>query len=129
VRLRDATEAASPLMVIATFVLVAAGLTALLFFAFVDTAPPSLSLQQDAGAATFQVVALHGSIDWSHVQAHFVDHAGTDHATWLDVPTSGAVHAGDRITLKVQPPAGQYLLRIFDGDRELARAGYASPPQ
>ncbi|MFO1533369.1 MAG: hypothetical protein ABR562_06705 [Thermoplasmatota archaeon] len=115
-------EAASPLMVIATFVLVASGVTALLFFAFVDTSPPSVSLQQVSdGAPAFKVVAEHGGLKWESLKVQFVDSAGADHAdVYLEIP-NGELQTGDRIALRSGLPAGNYLLRVFDGERELAR--------
>jgi hypothetical protein len=114
-------------MVIATFVLVAAGITALLFFAFVDTAPPAVSVQQvsDQGVPAFQVVSEHGGLDWEGLTVQFVDFAGNDQADlYLQVPT-GEVETGDRITLRSGTPGGTYLLRLFDGERELSRVSYS----
>jgi len=115
--------AASPLMVIATFVLVASGVTALLFFAFVDTAPPAVSLQQtsDGGNPAFQVVSEHGGLGWEDLGVQFIDPAGTDRAAAYLLVPNGTVDSGDRITLRSAPPGGSYLLRLVDGERELAR--------
>ena len=114
-------------MVIATFVLVASGLTALLFFAFVDTAPPAVSLQQvsDGGNAAFKVVDEHGGLDWEKLSVQFVDAGGVDHASFYLVVPGGPVQTGDQIQLRSGPPAGTYLLRVFDGERELARLSAA----
>jgi hypothetical protein len=121
--LRDDDVGASPLMVIATFVLAAAGITALLFFAFVDTAPPALSLQQvdDGGVPAFRVVDEHGGLAWDELSVRFIDPAGRDQAEFfLDVP-AGDVEPGDTITLRSGLPGGTYHLRVFDGERELHR--------
>lgn len=115
-------------MVIATFVLVAAGLTALLFFAFVDTAPPAVALQEmdDQGVRVFQVVSEHGDLRWENLQVRFINPAGTDRASlYLSVPT-GPVDVGDRITFLSAPPGGLYHLRVFDGERELARIPFTA---
>lgn len=121
--LRRNQDAASPLMVIATFVLVASGVTALLFFALVDTAPPALSLQRvdQQGIPAFRVVDEHGGLSWDQLTVQFVDPAGTDQASlYLDVP-AGEILPGQVITLRSGLPAGTYLLRLHDGERELAR--------
>lgn len=112
--IRANPEAASPLTVILTIALVAAGLTAVLFFAFVDVAGRQLSLERvtENGAVAFRVTAVHSSQQWSDLEVRFVTPGGTDQAGfYLDVP-SGAVHAGDVIHLRSQPPSGTYLLEV-----------------
>jgi len=123
VDLRRDQDAASPLMVIATFVLVASGVTALVFFAFVDMAPPAVSLQRidQQGVPAFRVVDEHGGLSWDELKVEFVDPAGADQASvYLEVP-AGDILPGDLIKLRSGLPAGTYLLRLHDGERELAR--------
>ncbi len=83
-----------------------------------------MSLQQvrdGSGTTSFQVTDLHGSFDWAGVTVQFLDAAGVDHADLYLAMPDGAVHVGDHIALRSQPPGGTYLLRIVQGDTELAR--------
>jgi hypothetical protein len=109
-------------MVIATFVLVASGLTALLFFTFVDTAPPAVSLQavEEAGATQFKVVGEHGGLKWDDLRVSFMDQSGADHAALLEVP-AGKVREGDAIRLRSGLPGGPWALQLFSGDLEVGR--------
>lgn len=110
-------------MVIATFVFVASGVTALLFFAFVDMAPPAVSLQQvnEGGGPAFRVVSQHGSLEWEALNVTFTDAAGFDLAGFYLLLPNGTVDESDTIQLRSGLPAGPYLLRLWDGERELAR--------
>lgn len=118
--LRRDLEAASPLVVILTVVLVAVGLTTLVFFLVVDTTATLLEIQQVEGPA-FQVTDTSGDLAWGELEVVFLDRAGEDlAATFLSVPT-GPVEEGDRITLRQHPPGGDYLLVVrFEGE-DLAR--------
>lgn len=112
-------EAASPLVVIITFVLVAIGITTLLFFLVVDTAGPDVEVQAVEGG--FEVTQVTGSIAWSDLDVRFLDRAGRDQAdTYLDLPT-GKVREGERIDLRAQPPQGTFVLVVALEDEELAR--------
>lgn len=115
-------------MVIATFVLVAAGLTALLFFAFVDTAPDTLAIEQrpSDGGPAFRVVSKHGDLAWEGLTVRFIDPAGVDRAgVFLALP-NGTVDTDDAITMRTLPPPGTYHLRIYRGEAELERLVYAA---
>lgn len=117
------TEAASPLVVIATFVLLAVGLTALAFFLFVDTTTPLLEVQEvegDAGPA-FEVTRAQGGLRWGELEVRLLDHAGTDHAERVLALPTGGVEEGDRITLAQPVPGGDYLLVVEGGGEELVR--------
>lgn len=126
VQLRRDEAAASPLMVIATVVLVASGITALLFFALVDTAPSALSLQEtrEGGVPAFRVVSTHGGLDWEELGVRFVDPAGVDQTRLLLHLPNGTVDPDDVITLRTAPPPGVYHLRIYLEDRELERVTF-----
>ena len=122
-RLRNDTVAASPLVVIATFVLGAIVLTAIAYALFFDRPEDRLQLvQADAdGALAFDVAQEGGSLSWGDVTLRFLDRAGTDQAgTFLHEPT-GEVDKGDRVTVDPQPPAGTYVLLVLRGGDELSR--------
>lgn len=128
VNFRRDQAAASPLMVIATFVLVAAGLTALLFFAFVDTAPDTLAIEQGEaeGGPAFRVVSKHGDLAWERLTVRFIDPAGVDRASLFLAVPGGSVDTDDAITMRTLPPPGTYHLRIYRGEAELERLVYAA---
>lgn len=115
--------AASPLVVIATFVLGAIVVTAFVYAVFVDK--PETRLQvvatEHEGGLSFEVTQAAGGLSWSQVTLRFVDRAGIDHAdTFLQAP-NGSVEEGDRIGVPVPPPAGTYVLLLLAADVELTR--------
>ena len=117
------THAASPLVVIATFVLVAILLTAGAYALFFDRPEDRLQVVAvDAeGRLAFEVTQVAGGLAWSDVTLRFLDRAGTDQAgLFLEVPV-GAIGKGDRIGVDPQPAAGSYLLLVLEGGNELAR--------
>ncbi len=117
-------DGASPLTVIVVVVLLAAGVAALVVMSFVGGTRPGLALQQvkgETGATAFEVTDVHGGLDWNGLTLQFIDPAGVDHADLYLSPPNGTVQFGDQIQLLSQPPGGTYLLRILDGDVELAR--------
>jgi hypothetical protein len=119
------SRAASPIVVIATFVLVAVGITSLVVFLIVDTTAPLLELQEvrEGGpdAMQFRVVDSAGGISWGNLQVQFLDRGGFDRATdYLSVPT-GKVAEGDAITLREGLPGGTYVLRVLLEGEELVR--------
>lgn len=119
----DRELAASPLAVIVVIALVAAGITALVFFAAVDVAGPELAVQQvdrDGGRA-FQVTQVRGDLSWDDLTVQFLDPSGADHAGfYLDRP-AGTVVVGQVLGVRSGLPAGTWLLRISDGDQEIVR--------
>ncbi len=113
--------AASPLVVLTVFVLVASGVTALVFFFFVDRPDAGIEVRP-AGEEGFVVEDVVGSFRWSGLRIEFLDAAGVDRAgLYLEAP-DGRVGADDAIALRHQVPAGTYLLRLLDGGDEVGRA-------
>lgn len=122
-RLRSDTQAASPLVVIATFVLGAVVVTALAYaFAF-DRPEPRLQVVAVEGAdgPAFEVSQSAGSLSWDDITLRFLDRAETDQAANFLQPPTGDVDEGDRIGLSPQPPAGTYLLLVMSDGDELSR--------
>lgn len=119
---RDDT-AASPLVVILSFVAVAVILTALGYALLFDRPEPALQViaVDDGSTLAFEVTQTDGNLAWSDVTLQLLDRAGTDQApTFLQAP-GGDITAGDRIATTARPPAGTYvLLLLHDGD-ELSR--------
>jgi hypothetical protein len=118
-------SAASPLVVLTTFVLVAVLITIAVYALAFDRPEPGVSLTpvRDEGALAFEVTKASGGLSWGDVQVRLLDRGGNDVAgSFLHVPT-GAIGQGDRIGVAPQPPAGTYLLQVFSGTDELARLG------
>jgi hypothetical protein len=116
-------DAASPLTVLAVFVLVAAGVTALAVHFLSGNGPSVVTIQQvdDGGPGAFQVTSVHGDLQWTHLTVRFIDPAGVDRASlYLAVP-QGPVAVGDQLAYRTAPPAGPYLLQVLDGSTELVR--------
>jgi hypothetical protein len=123
VSLRRDESAASPLLVLTTFVLVAVLITIAVYALAFDRPEPGVSLTsvRDDGALAFEVTKASGGLSWGDVQVRFLDRGGSDvAAAYLHVPT-GAIGKGDRIAVAPQPAAGTYLLQVFSGTEELAR--------
>ena len=119
---RDDT-AASPLVVITTFVLVAILLTVIVYAVAFDRPEDRIELVavDNAGALAFDVTRAGGGLTWNELTVRFLDRAGTDQAgVFLHLP-NGTVNRGDRITVAPQPPAGTYVLLVLHGGEELAR--------
>ncbi|MEK6975258.1 MAG: hypothetical protein AABY18_02835 [Candidatus Thermoplasmatota archaeon] len=122
-RLRSDSQAASPLVVIATFVLGAIVLTAIAYAFLLDRPEPRLQLVavDDAGGVSFEVTHEGGSLDWDGITLRFLDRAGTDQAGNFLQPPTGDVDKGDRIGVSPLPPAGTYLLLVMSDGDELSR--------
>lgn len=121
-RLTRDDEAASPLVVLTTFVLVAILLTVIVYAVAFDRPEDRVELVVvDDGALAFDVTRTGGGLAWHELTVRFLDRAGTDQAgVYLHVP-NGTVSRGDRITVQPQPPAGTYLLLVLHGGDELSR--------
>lgn len=122
-RLRHDDQAASPLVVLTTFVVVAVLVTIAIYALVVDNPEPAIAVTpvHEDGVLAFQVTRAAGDLAWADVEVRFLDRAGVDVAdTYLHLP-SGAVDVEDRIAVAPQPPAGRYLLQMFAEDEELVR--------
>lgn len=122
-RLRNDTQAASPLVVIATFVLGAIVLTALGYAFLFDRPEERLQVVAVEGpdGPAFEVTHAAGGLAWDDVTLRFLDRAGTDQAaTFLQQP-GGDVDKGDRIAVSPHPPAGSYVLLVLSDGDELSR--------
>lgn len=120
---RAAEAAASPLVVIATFVLVAVLLTVGVYAIAFDRPEDRLQLVAAEGpeGLSFEVTDSAGGLSWSGIEAQLVDRAGTDvAATFLHLP-AGKVGEGDRIEVRPGLPGGSYVLSLRAGQAELAR--------
>ena len=118
-------SAASPLVVLTTFVLVAVLLTIAVYALVFDRPEPGVDLTEvhDGDALAFDVTRASGGLAWAEVEVRFIDRAGTDvAAAFLHLPT-GAIDRADRIAVAPQPPAGTYILQILHDGDELARVG------
>jgi hypothetical protein len=117
-------SAASPLVVITTFVLVAVLLTVIIYALVFDRPEPDVALvavREDSGALAFDVTKTSGGLAWDEVTVRFLDRAGTDlSASYLQVP-GGSIDPEDRIAVAPLPPGGTYLLMVFRGEQELTR--------
>jgi hypothetical protein len=123
VRISQDTQAASPLVVIATFVLVAVILTAGAYALFFDRPEPSLTVveQRHGGVLSFNVTYVHGGMDWADVKVRFLDAAGTDQAGFFLTKPTGAISKGDVVQVAPQPNAGTYLFLVIHNGNELSR--------
>lgn len=116
-------SAASPLVVITTFVLVAVMLTVIVYAVAFDRPEPGAAFVavRDGGALAFEVTQTSGGLAWEDLTLRFLDRAGADLAeSYLQIPT-GAIQREDRLTVMPLPPAGTYLLLAFHDGRELSR--------
>jgi hypothetical protein len=119
---RDDT-AASPLVVLTTFVIVAVLVTVVIYALAFDrpVAGVSLVAVKEDGSLAFDVTKTSGGLDWTEVTLRFLDRAGTDLSSpYLQVP-DGSIDVEDRVAVTPLPPAGTYLLLVFKGDTELSR--------
>ncbi len=117
-------HAASPLVVLTTFVVVAVLVTIIVYALAFDRPEDGVSLvavREESGALAFDVTATSGGLAWDEVTLRFLDRAGTDLAgSYLEVP-DGAIDPEDRVLVSTLPPAGTYLLLVFNEDHELSR--------
>src|SRR5688572_8106717 len=120
---RDET-AASPLVVLTTFVLVAVLVTIVVYALAFDRPEPGVSLvvvREDDGALAFDVTKTSGELTWDEVTVRFLDRAGADLASSHLTLPNGTIDPEDRVMASTLPPAGTYLLLVFAGDDELSR--------
>ncbi|HET6398477.1 MAG TPA: hypothetical protein VFH47_02860 [Candidatus Thermoplasmatota archaeon] len=116
-------QAASPL----TVILVAAAFTAILVGATVYLLTPkggeeAWIVQPQAEPPAFVVAKAPAGATWEDVRVELRNAGGTDRtADYLQLPT-GRVQEGQVLQLPDGLPAGYYVLRLLDGERELARA-------
>lgn len=117
-------SAASPLVVLTTFVVVAVLVTIIVYALAFDRPEDGVSLvavRDEGGALAFDVTATSGGLAWDDVTLRFLDRAGTDLAdSYLEVP-EGDIDPEDRVLVPTLPPAGTYLLLVFGEDHELSR--------
>ena len=117
-------SAASPLVVLTTFVVVAVLITIVVYALAFDQPEDGVSLvavRQETGALAFDVTATSGGLAWGEVTLRFLDRAGTDlSASYLQVP-NGSIDTEDRIEVSPLPPTGTYLLMVFREGEELSR--------
>lgn len=121
-------SAASPLVVIATFVLVAIAVTVLVYALFFDRPEPGVQLVAVRGAdgsLAFEVAQESGSLTWDDVTLRFVDAAGNDLASAYLREPGGDVDRSDRVEVEPLPPSGSYLLIVLHGGDELSRLALA----
>lgn len=123
VALRRDASAASPLVVIVTFVLVAVLITVVLYALVFDRPEADVELVtvRPDGTLAFDVTHTSGSLEWSEVRLTFLDRSGTDvAAAYLHLP-EGSIEREDRVSVEPLPPAGTYLLLVHRGEDELSR--------
>ncbi|HUR24783.1 MAG TPA: hypothetical protein VM327_02065 [Candidatus Thermoplasmatota archaeon] len=117
-------SAASPLVVLTTFVVVAVLVTIIVYALAFDRPEDGVSLvavHQESGALSFDVTATSGGLGWDEVTLRLLDRAGSDLGpSYLHLP-NGTVDPEDRVDVVPLPPAGTYLLMVFKGDHELSR--------
>lgn len=122
-RFQDDGYAASPLVVITTFVVGAAVATAVTYALFFDRPEPRLQFVEAEGedGRAFDVSHAGGGLDWDDVTLRLLDRAGVDQARAFLHPPTGVVERGDRVEVDPDPPAGTYLLLALRGGAELSR--------
>lgn len=116
-------RAASPLVVLTTFVIVAVLVTVAVYalaFDRPETGVALVAVHEDGGLA-FDVAKTAGGLTWGEVSVRFLDRAGTDLAPSYLVLPPGAINPEDRIVVTPLPPAGTYLLLVFKDGTELSR--------
>lgn len=121
--LRDDTSAASPLVVITTFVLGAILVTAGAYAIFFDRPDPALRLVESRGEGnlTFEVASTAGGLSWDTLRVRFLDRANTDQAeTFLQLP-AGHVKRGQDIVVDPLPASGTYVLLVTHKGSEISR--------
>jgi hypothetical protein len=117
-------SAASPLVVLTTFVVVAVLITIIVYALAFDRPEPGVALvavREDGGALAFDVTGTSGGLDWGDVTLRFLDRAGTDLSEDYLQPPQGSIDPEDRIEVLPLPPSGTYLLMVFQGEDELSR--------
>lgn len=122
-RLSRDESAASPLVVIATFVGAAILVTILVYALAFDRPEPRLQVvYADApGGPAFEVTQTGGGLTWKDVSLRLLDRAGTDQAGSFLVEPTGKVDEGDTVRIEPRPPSGTYVLLVMAGGEELSR--------
>lgn len=116
-------SAASPLVVLTTFVIVAVLITIAVYALAFDRPEPGVGLTtvREDGVLAFDVTRASGGLAWADVDVRFIDRAGTNVAdSFLRLPT-GVIDPEDRIAVAPQPPGGTYILQILHEGDELTR--------
>jgi hypothetical protein len=123
VRVHPDEQAASPLVVIATFVGVAILLTVGIYALVFDRPEDRLQVveRETDGELTLEVTQAAGGLDWEDVTLRYLDRAGTDQAASFLVKPSGGVDEGDVIHVSPRPPAGSYVFIALRDGQELSR--------
>ena len=122
-RFRRDDGAASPIVVLTTFVLIAVLITVAVYALVVDKPEAQIALTpvHEGDTLAFDVTSSAGNLEWADLDVRFLDRAGVDVAsTYLQLPT-GVVDPEDRIDVVPPPPAGTYLLQVFHDGEELVR--------
>ena len=117
-------SAASPLVVLTTFVVVAVLVTIIVYALAFDKPEDGVSLvavREESGALAFDVTATSGSLAWDEVALRFLDRSGKDLSSSYLVLPSGDIDPEDRVQVTTLPPSGTYLLMVFRGEDELSR--------
>lgn len=115
--------AASPMVVITTFIVIAVLLTVAAYALVFDRPENEVALVvvRPEGSLAFDVTKSSGGLAWAEVDLRFLDRAGNDLAeSYLELP-EGDIDLEDRVAVVPLPPAGTYLLLVFLGDEELSR--------
>jgi hypothetical protein len=117
-------HAASPLVVLTTFVVVAVLVTVIVYALAFDKPEDGVSLvavRGESGALAFDVTATSGGLAWDEVTLRFLDRSGADLAESYLQPPAGNIDPEDRVEVRTLPPSGTYLLMVFHGEVELSR--------
>jgi hypothetical protein len=115
--------AASPMVVITTFIVIAVLLTVVVYALVFDRPENEVALVvvREEGSLAFDVAKSSGGLGWDEVDLRFLDRSGKDLSdSYLELP-DGAIDPKDRVDVVPLPPAGTYLLLVFLGDAELSR--------
>ena len=115
--------AASPMVVITTFIVIAVLLTVVVYALVFDRPENEVGLVvvREEGSLAFDVAKSSGGLGWDEVDLRFLDRSGKDLSdSYLEVP-DGDIDPEDRVMVVPLPPAGTYLLLVFLGDHELSR--------
>lgn len=123
VRVPHGEQAASPLVVIATFVGVAILVTVGVYYLAFDRPEDRLQVveRERDGELTLEVTQAAGGLDWGDVTLRLLDRAGTDQASSFLVKPTGDVDEGDTVHVTPRPPAGSYLFIALRDGQELSR--------
>jgi hypothetical protein len=115
--------AASPMVVITTFIVIAVLLTVAAYALVFDRPENEVALVvvRPEGSLAFDVTKSSGGLSWDEVDLRFLDRAGNDLSESYLVLPDGDIDPEDRVEVVPLPPGGSYLLLVFLGDEELSR--------